>query len=240
MPRLILSLAIIAILAAAALAADPAATPSPLPTATAPAAAAPSSVLAAPAKPAEPSIAERRTALAADIQDINIRYLGSLDPAVREQGRRKLLEIRDPAAVEPLVKILGVGGDDMKQIACQVLGQIPDEEAARQLAKYALAEAGEGVRLAAVKGIKTRSDRLALQFLLNGLKGQGEPVKRAAYALGECADYPAALAMLAYLRRLETREVEVTVTDSQPGFFSGTTQAYVAGSTAVVGGGVAV
>jgi hypothetical protein len=233
MPRLAIALGIVALLAVPALAADPAAVPARAPVVAAPVAAPP-----APPKPSGPSVAERQAAFSKEIREVSTKLLGAMDPDLREQGRQRLLVIRDPAAVEPVTTILGKGTDDMRVMACEMLGQIPGDAAGQWLARCALADTSEPVRGAAVKALKTRPDRLALPFLLNGLKAQGDTFARAAFALGEAGDLQAAMGLLAYMRKMETVEVEVTVTGSdQPAMFSGKIQPYIAGATTVVGPG---
>jgi hypothetical protein len=236
MPRVILSLAILAIMTGGLLAADaaptvPATTLSPA--ATAPAEATP------PATPTEPNVAQKRAAIEREVRDIVTRFLGSADPVKQEEGRLRLLQIHDPAATEPIVRLVGVGDPNSRQLACEALGQIPGDEAAKFLAKSVLADESEPVRSMALKSIKARSDHLALPYLVNGLNSQGPAYPRAALALAEVGDLQAALAMLGVLRRQEQRVIEVVqTTQNQPSMFSGTVMAYVAGAHAVASGGV--
>jgi hypothetical protein len=236
MPRAILSLAILAIMTGSLLAADAAPTatvPAPSSAATAPAAATP------PAAPTEPTVAQRRAAIEREVRDIVTRFLGSADPAKQEEGRQRLLQIHDPAAAEPIIRLVGVGDPNSRQLACEALGQVPGDEAAKFLAKSVLADESEPVRSMALKSIKARTDHLALPYLVNGLNSQGPAYLRAALALAEVGDLQSALAMLGVLRRQEQQMVDVvTTTQSQPSMFSGTVMAYVAGAHAVVSGGV--
>jgi hypothetical protein len=202
-------------------------------------AAAPPAVPAAP-KAVSPELAagQRRVAIEREIRDISVRYLGSSDPAQREQGRRLVLVMRDPAAVEPIGRILGVGDAFSRQLACEVLAQIPGDEAAKFLAKSVLADESETVRSMALKSIKTRADHLSVPYIVNGLNSQGPAFQRAAAALGEVGDLQAALAMLGCLRRQEERTVQVVQTkQDQPSYFNGRITSYVAGAHAVVSGG---
>jgi len=191
----------------------------------------------------EPPLAERRAAAAKEIQDISIRYLGSADPEMKAEGRRRMLAIRDPAGAEAVVRVLGIGDEKTRMLACAVLGQMPSDDAARLLATpFVLAEESESVRLAAIHAIRMRTDRAAIQPLTNGLNGPPETMKRAAYALGEIGDLTAALALVTHLRRTETRIAVVPAPDTPtPSMFNGTLIAYVAGAKAVVApGAVAV
>jgi len=186
----------------------------------------------------EPPLAERRAAVTKEIQDISIRYLGSADPEMKAEGRRRMLAIRDPAGAEAVVRVLGIGDEAMRAMACEVLGQMEGDEAGRLVAKFVLTDASEAVRTAAIEAIQMRADRRgALKALTNGLKGQPEARTRAAYALGEIGDLAAALPLLGHLRRAETRIAIFPAPDTPtPSMFSGTIIPYVAGARAVVAG----
>jgi hypothetical protein len=242
-----LSLIIVALLAGAIQAESA----SPLPAAPPPAAAAspPSAALPSAAPPitrppapslmtaSEPPLSERRAAITKEIQDISIRYLGSADPEMNAEGRRRMLAIRDPAGAEAVVRILGIGDEKTRGLACEVLGQMVSDDAARLLAKFVLTEESEPVRLAATSAIKMRTDRAAIQPLVNGLNGPPETMKRAAYALGEIGDLTAALSLVTHLRRAETRIALVPAPDTPtPSMFIGTIIPYVAGARAIVSG----
>ena len=146
-----------------------------------------------------------------------------------------MLGIRDPVAAESVSRILGIGDENMRAVACEVLGQMEGDEAGRLLAKFVLTDASESVRAAAIEAIQMRTDRAAIQPLVNGLNGPPETMKRAAYALGEIGDLTAALSLVTHLRRAETRIAIVPAPDAPtPSMFSGTIIPYVAGATAVV------
>jgi len=148
-----------------------------------------------------------------------------------------MLAIRDPAGAEAVVRILGIGDEKTRGLACEVLGQMASDDAARLLAKFVLTEESDSVRLAAINAIKMRTDRAAIQPLVNGLNGQIEARTRAAYALGEIGDLTAALSLVTHLRRAETRIAIVPAPDiPTPSMFSGTIIPYVAGARAVVSG----
>ena len=80
---------------------------------------------ATPAAPKDPTFEHRRLALSREIQDISITYLGSMGPGAWKEGVEKILAIRDPAAAEPIARILGSGSVRMRKLACETLGQIP-------------------------------------------------------------------------------------------------------------------
>jgi len=149
-----------------------------------------------------------------------------------------MLAIRDPAGAEAVVRTLGIGDEKTRGLACEVLGQMASDDAARLLAKFVLTEESDSVWLAALKAIRMRTDRAAIQPLVNGLNGRPETMKRAAYALGEIGDLTAALSLVAHLRRAETRIAIVPAQDiPTPSMFSGTIIPYVAGARVVVAPG---
>jgi tetratricopeptide (TPR) repeat protein len=204
-------------------AADPAAAPAPV------------------AAPEDPMLAQRRGALAREIQEIFSQHLLSPDDATRAGGRQRLMQIRDPAAAEPIVRILSAGNDDTRRLACQALAGIPGEDAARLLAKFVLADESEEVRRAAVSALASRDGSRGLAYLMNGLNGSSKSLDRAAYALGEIGDLHAAPALIAHLKTPETKVLKAPDTgrssDRGSYFFSGTIITYIAGATPVVSSG---
>jgi hypothetical protein len=204
-------------------AADPAAAPAPA------------------AAPEDPMLAQRRGALAREIQEIFSQHLLSPDDATRAGGRQRLMQIRDPAAAEPIVRILSAGNDDTRRLACQALAGIPGEDAARLLAKFVLADESREVRRAAVSALASRDGSRGLAYLMNGLNGSSKSLDRAAYALGEIGDLHAAPALIAHLKTPETKVLKAPDTgrssDRGSYFFSGTIITYIAGATPVVSSG---
>jgi hypothetical protein len=181
----------------------------------------------------------RRVAIAKDLREISIKYLGSLDPAIREKGRILALKINDPLAVDTIVQILGPGDENSRTLEAEMLGQIDGPQSSAALAKIIITDVSEPVRLVAIKALKTHTDKGGIQPLMNALRGTGDTYMRAAYALGDVGDLQTALTLVSQLRRAEARTVEVMVTPKAQGFFSGTITPYIAGGHAVAapGGG---
>ena len=102
----------------------------------------------------------------------------------KREAESKLYEIRDPAAVGPLVKVLGPDTDPMRVTLARVLGGIPGREAARALADRLLAESDSAVRSATMDVLERRKDPEAVKRLVRALKST-EPavVNRSAWAL---------------------------------------------------------
>ena len=204
----------------------------------APPAAAPAAAPAPAVAPEDPALAQRRGALAREIQEIFSQHLLSNDPATRALGRLELLQIRDPAAAEPIARILATGNDDTRCLACLALAGIPGEDAARLLAKFVLTDESEEVRRAATSALASREGGRGLTQLTNALNGSPKALERAASALGEIGDLRAAPALIAHLRTPETKVMKAPDTgrpaDTGSYFFSGTIVPYIAGARPVV------
>ena len=189
--------------------------------------------------PQDPKSADRRRVLNAEVQDILVTCLSSGDPQKRSEGRQRLLAIRDPAAAEPIARILSLGGDDARRLACEALAGIPGDEAARILARFVLSDESQEVQRAAVAALASRPDGRGLQQLTNALKGSQRSLNRAAYALGEIGDLAAAPALIAHLRTPETRILKAPASgggssDTGAYIFTGTVITYIADAEPVV------
>lgn len=192
----------------------------------------------------DPAFGRRQRELAKDIRDIYVRYLNSADPETWKEGVRKVLMIRDPAGAEPIARILASGSVETRKLACEVLGQIPGEEAARRLVKVALAEESVDVYKAAVAALDARIDERGLRQLLNALNGSEKVLKRSAYALGEMHEWRAVPALIGKLKTAEPRVRTYEASRASgisPGpsayFFSGTVVTYIADIEPVVAEG---
>ena len=195
---------------------------------------------AAPAVPQDPTFAERRRELSKEIQDISIRYLGRQEPEMWNHGRTRILTMRDPAAAEPIARILGIGDEAVRKLACEALGQIPGDEAAKLLVKFVLSDQSDDVFKEAVASIERRTDHAAMPMLTNALNGSQKVMNRAAWALGEIRDLATAPALIAHLRRPETKTLKApagsAATSSGPSAYMmvGTITTYVADVQPVV------
>lgn len=185
---------------------------------------------------------ENRRVIAKEVQAIAIRYLGTTDPQSWEKGREAILMLREPDAAEPVFRILGIGGVEMRKLACEALGQIPGEEAGKYLVKFTLLDPSQDVYGAAVAALAKRTEGRAVPMLVNALNGSEKTLKRAAYALGEMQEWRAVPALISRLKTQEPRVYDAP----RPGggtsgpsayFFSGTVVTYVADATPVVAEG---
>jgi len=194
-----------------------------------------------PAAPQDPTFVQRRGALVREIQEIFSQHLLSNDSDTRTEGRQQLLQIRDPAAAEPIARILATGDDRTRQLACETLAQIPGEEAARLLTRFVLGEESEEVRRSAISALASRGAGAGLTQLTNALNGSPKVLDRAAFALGEIGDLRAAPALIAHLKTPETKVLKAPASSQSSNtgsyFFSGTIVTYIANATPVVANG---
>lgn len=103
----------------------------------------------------------------------------------RREAETQLLEIRDAAAVGPLVKVLGNDNEAMRKLLARALGKIPGPESARALVHVFLAEADSEVRDETVDQLADRKEPEITTTLNRALRaGSPEVVNRAAWALG--------------------------------------------------------
>jgi len=230
---LIFSIAIFLAASAAAVAAQQDTAAAPSPTAT-PAAPRPTAGLSAAS---EPTFAQRQRTLTAEIQNISITLLGSGDAAKWDEGRMRMLMIRDPAAAAPVWRILGIGSLPMRILACDVLGQIPGPESARLLARAILTEESDAVVAAAVKALHDRADYRGTPELVAALAKPGRPFDRAISAIGEIGDTAALAPLISRLKMPETHVTATPIPPRQTSFYFGTLVPYVMGATPVVGSG---
>jgi len=111
-------------------------------------------------------------------------YLTGPESRSREAERR-LLAIREPVAVAPVLKILGDHPmPAVRALAARVLGPIPGQAAASGLVGLLLAELDEAVRTATMTEIARREVDEVVPPLAKGLRSaQAEVVNRAAWGL---------------------------------------------------------
>lgn len=201
-----------------------------------PAATAAAPALAQAPAAADPAFGARRRELTQTVRDIARDYLGTADPGRVAEGRARLLALHDPAAAEPLARILGTGNADMRILACEALAGVPGDEASRYLVRFVLADESRPVYEAAVAALAARQDERGLVPLTNALNGSEKVLKRAAYALGEMREPRAVPALV---NRLRTQESRVKTYDAPRGsrarssggtggyLFSGTVITYI-------------
>jgi hypothetical protein len=189
------------------------------------------------APPQDPAFFERQRAYADQIREIAWRYLVPTKEAAWAEGRNRILSMTDPAAVEPLSRILSLGPVEHRLLEAEALAGIPGDEARRALVRMILAENSQSAFLAAIERLRSRADSDRVGPLLAALDAPTEARRRAAYALGELRAESAIPALIAHLRAPEARTVTVTERVEPMGMFSGTIIPYVADVHPVVSKG---
>ncbi|AMV37274.1 HEAT repeat domain-containing protein [Planctomyces sp. SH-PL62] len=139
-----------------------------------------------------------------------VQGVRSDDPARRREAEGQLLELRDPEAVGPLVKVLGSEADDLRTLLAQVLGEIPGEAAARALVDQLLGESEDAVRDVVLERLKPREEPIVPKRLARALRSSDvRVINRAAWALGRLDVYAAVPKLLDVLITSEERMVLV-------------------------------
>jgi|GEM_PF-1264445 len=112
----------------------------------------------------------------------NVMLNAAEDKAQRAEAQLK--EIREPAAVRPLVRVFGRDADELRTLLDQVLSLIPGPEAASALVSRLLDESDHQVRSGTLAWLETRNDPNIVPALTKALRSkQPEVVNRAAWAL---------------------------------------------------------
>jgi hypothetical protein len=186
------------------------------------------------APPQDPAFQERQRAYTDQIREIAWRYLVPTNEEAWAEGRRRILSMNDPAAVESLSRILSLGPVEHRLLEAEALAGIPGDEARQALVRMILTEKSETAFLAAIERLRTRADSDRVGPLLAALDAPTEARCRAAYALGELRAESAIPALIAHLRAPEARTITVTERVEPMGMFSGTIIPYVANVRPIV------
>jgi len=156
--------------------------------------------------------AEESAGFASWVRRIRTLALGlrSEDAAARRDAESQLVEIRDPEAIGPLVKVLGGQEPDLRMALARALGEIPGELAARTLVDRLLAESEGPVREALIGELKRREEPIVASRLVRALKSSDVAVlNRAAWALGQLDVFSSVPRLLDVLITSEERVVLV-------------------------------
>ncbi len=203
-----------------------------------PAAEAPRTELRKDAAEADPTLADRRAEIAGRLRQVKRTLLLPHRKDRWAKGRLEVLTLRDPAAVEPIVRIVGDGGEALRILTCEALAGIPGDEATRYLLGYLLADPSEAVVSTALQALAPRTDpRIESQLTYAVARGRQRTAERAARALGRFGSPSSVPALIANLlgidyERVTTREIHY------PPPVRGSAIAFVAGVRPVVGPGV--
>ena len=183
---------------------------------------------AEPAEPTDPAFLARQRALEDEVREIVWRLLVPTDEAKWAKGSERILRMRDPAAAEPIARLLGAGSVEQRTLSAEALGGIPGEEARRCLVRMILTEKSQSAYLAAVSALRSRADSIYVGPLLRALSGPKETRRRAAYALGELRS---SASVPTLIQHLNVREPKILQAPRKEG--SGGPSAYIAVGTVV-------
>ena len=102
----------------------------------------------------------------------------------QREAESQLMEIRDPAAIAPLIRVFGDDDIRTRILLSHVLGAIPGSEATEALVKGLFGESESEVRYAVVDELARRKEAEVTRLLVRGLRST-EPavINRAAWGL---------------------------------------------------------
>ncbi len=128
----------------------------------------------------------------------------------RREAEEQLMELKDPEAIGPMVKVLGGRDADVRAILARALGAIPGEAAARALVDMLLREPEDVARMAILDELRRREEPGIASRLTRALRSPDVPViNRAAWALGNLDAFAAVPRLLDVLVTAEQRVVLV-------------------------------
>lgn len=128
----------------------------------------------------------------------------------RQDAEDRLEEIRDPAAVVPLVRLFGRDVPSMRVRLAHILGGIPGAEARRALVAFVLSEPEALVRQEAIAELERRKEiETPAEFLVALGDKDAERVGRAALALAALKTKSAIPKLIPHLVRYQRRTVYV-------------------------------
>lgn len=147
-------------------------------------------------------------------------WLTGNDQSKAHMGEERLRSIDDPQALEAVVGHLSKEKDEsLRVLMCEILGNLPGEQATIELVKRCIIDVSANVRYAATDKLAEREDPQAVRMLVGALKSDHNTVvRRAAEALGAIGD---ASAVPALIDALVTKHKQI-VTRQGGGSFMGT------------------
>ena len=163
-------------------------------------------------------------------------WMAGNDPSRARQGEERLRAIDDPHALEAVVGQFGKEKDEsLRVLMCNILGNLPGEQATLELVKRCIIDMSPNVRYAAIDKLVEREDPQAVRTLMSVLKSDHNTViRRAAEALGSIGD---ASAVPALIDALVTKHKQI-VTRPGTGSFMGTQTPTIVDYEPVVAPGV--
>jgi hypothetical protein len=130
-----------------------------------------------------------------------------------EEGRRKVLQIKDPLAILPLSQVLSEGSRAARSALVEVLQNFPEDEATMNLATLVLVERDAEVRERAVDELVRRHHPRVVSHLRRAVAGRDDVlVRRAAAALARLRTAEAIPELIDALTAERRKLVEVPIT----------------------------
>ena len=119
------------------------------------------------------------------IRALKQSLLGSTIDRLVQDGRTRILEIKDPLAILPLSQVLSEGDVDCRALLVEALSQFPEDEATLNLAVLGLLDPDADIRTRAATELARRKDpRVVKQYRAALRSGNDVIVTRAAAGLG--------------------------------------------------------
>jgi hypothetical protein len=135
----------------------------------------------------------------------------ALDRLVQD-GRTKILEIKDPLAILPLSQVLSEGDVNCRKLLVAALSKFREDEATLNLAVVGLADSDGEIRAQAVAELARRKDpRVIMQYRAALRQGNDVIVARAATGLGRLEASEAVPDLIDALTAWRNRWVELPV-----------------------------
>lgn len=163
---------------------------------------------------AEQMVSAIQTQWTLRIRAIKTNKLDSSLRRLAQEGRRKIVEIRDPLAILPLTRLLASGNWACRDALVEVLSHFPHDEATMNLAVLALVDPDEGIRRRALLEVQKRDDpRVVPQFRRALSTDNDALIRRAAIGLGLLGAPAAVPDLIDVLTARRVKQVEVRVHD---------------------------
>ncbi|UCG32841.1 MAG: HEAT repeat domain-containing protein [Phycisphaerales bacterium] len=142
------------------------------------------------------------------------------------KGRKRVLAMNDPLAIDPLTRLLSDGDERCRVLLVEALDRFDDDQATMNLVVVALLDPAESVRLKAAEALLKRNDPRVVSDLRSALQSDEDfVVRNAAVALGILRAREAApdlIHLLSYERKVSyTVPREALLTTIQGNYIAG-------------------
>lgn len=146
------------------------------------------------------------------VQAIRQSMLSSSQERLVQEGRKSILEIRDPLAILPLTRVLSGGDFHCRVLLVEALRAFPQDEATMNLAVMALLDSESTIRDKVLADLAQRDDpRIVAQYREALRSGNDLVLRRAAYGLGYLNAREAVPDLIEVLTARRKRWVQVPV-----------------------------